>query len=44
MKLSIDKKKEVIQEHLPVPLPCYDFIPISGLCLGAVPPNKFGLN
>ena len=28
-------KKEVIQPHLPVGLPCYDFIPVIGLTLGA---------
>ena len=27
--------KEVIQPHLPVGLPCYDFIPVIGLTLGA---------
>ena len=27
-------KKEVIQPHLPVGLPCYDFIPVIGLTLG----------
>ena len=27
--------KEVIQPHLPVRLPCYDFIPVIGLTLGA---------
>src|ERR1700722_39501 len=26
--------KEVIQPHLPVGLPCYDFIPVIGLTLG----------
>ncbi len=29
--------KEVIQPHLPVGLPCYDFIPVIGLTLGASP-------
>ena len=28
-------RKEVIQPHLPVRLPCYDLAPISGLTLGA---------
>ena len=27
--------KEVIQPHLPVGLPCYDFIPVIGLTFGA---------
>ena len=27
-------KKEVIQPHLPIGLPCYDFIPVIGLTLG----------
>ena len=26
--------KEVIQPHLPIGLPCYDFIPVIGLTLG----------
>ena len=29
--------KEVIQPHLPIGLPCYDFIPVIGLTLGASP-------
>ena len=29
--------KEVIQPHLPVGLPCYDFIPVIGLTLDASP-------
>ena len=29
--------KEVIQPHLPVGLPCYDFIPVIGLTLGTSP-------
>ena len=27
-------RKEVIQLHLPVRLPCYDFVPIAGSALG----------
>ena len=27
-------RKEVIQPHLPVRLPCYDFVPIAGTTLG----------
>jgi hypothetical protein len=29
--------KEVIQPHLPIGLPCYDFIPVIGLTLGDSP-------
>ncbi len=29
--------KEVIQPHLPVGLPCYDFIPVISLALDASP-------
>ncbi len=29
--------KEVIQPHLPIGLPCYDFIPVISLTLGASP-------
>ena len=28
-------RKEVIQPHLPVQLPCYDFVPVTGPALGA---------
>ncbi len=35
-------RKEVIQPHLPVQLPCYDFVPVTsptlGACLLAVSP------
>ena len=27
-------RKEVIQPHLPIRLPCYDFTPVIGLALG----------
>jgi hypothetical protein len=30
-------RKEVIQPHLPVRLPCYDLAPITDLTLGACP-------
>ena len=30
-------RKEVIQPHLPVRLPCYDFIPVIGLTFGDSP-------
>ena len=29
-------RKEVIQPHLPIQLPCYDLAPINGLTLGAL--------
>ena len=32
-------RKEVIQPHLPVRLPCYDFAPVIDLTLGASPPK-----
>ena len=28
-------RKEVIQPHLPIRLPCYDFTPVIGLTFGA---------
>jgi hypothetical protein len=28
-------RKEVIQPHVPVRLPCYDFVPVTSLTLGA---------
>ncbi len=31
-------RKEVIQPHLPVRLPCYDLAPVVRLTLGACPP------
>ena len=30
-------RKEVIQPHLPIQLPCYDLAPINGLTLGVFP-------
>ena len=30
-------KKEVIQPHLPIRLPCYDFTPVIGLTFGGCP-------
>ena len=32
---SILPRKEVIQPHLPVQLPCYDFVPVTDPTLGA---------
>ena len=28
-------RKEVIQPHLPIRLPCYDFTPVIGLTFGS---------
>ena len=33
-------RKEVIQPHLPVRLPCYDFVPIAGSALDGSLPTK----
>ena len=32
-------RKEVIQPHLPVQLPCYDFVPVTGPTLGRCLPE-----
>ena len=32
-------RKEVIQPHLPVRLPCYDFVPIAGPTFGSSLPK-----
>ena len=32
-------RKEVIQPHLPVRLPCYDFVPVTGPALGGCFPK-----
>ena|GEM_PF-2782839 len=41
-------RKEVIQPHLPVRLPCYDFVPVTsptlGRCLLAVSPRTSGVS
>ena len=34
-------RKEVIQPHLPVRLPCYDFTPITDFTLDACLPEGF---
>ena len=36
VEMNLDRLslKEVIQPHLPIGLPCYDFIPVIGLTLG----------
>ena len=38
----ISLRKEVIQPHLPVRLPCYDFTPLTRRTFGTVPP--YGLD
>ena len=32
--VSVLPRKEVIQQHLPVQLPCYDFVPVTDPTLG----------
>ena len=36
-RLQMLLRKEVIQPHLPVRLPCYDFVPITDPTLGSSP-------
>ena len=36
---SLLPRKEVIQPHLPVQLPCYDFVPVTDPTLGACLPE-----
>jgi hypothetical protein len=38
LAVSCFPRKEVIQPHLPVRLPCYDFTPITDPTLDACPP------
>jgi hypothetical protein len=35
-------RKEVIQPHLPVRLPCYDFVPIASPTFDGSPPHGLG--
>ena len=35
-------RKEVIQPHLPVRLPCYDFTPLTSHTFGTSPPCGLG--
>ena len=35
-------RKEVIQPHLPVRLPCYDFTPIANPTFGSSPSKELG--
>ena len=41
-KPEILRRKEVIQPHLPVRLPCYDLVPITSLTLDGSPPKRLG--
>ena len=36
-RTTIVLRKEVIQPHLPIRLPCYDLVPLTGLTFGASP-------
>ena len=36
-------RKEVIQPHLPVQLPCYDFVPVIGPTFGTCSPKRVSL-
>ena len=40
---SLLPRKEVIQPHLPVQLPCYDFVPVISPTLGTCLPDESGL-
>ena len=39
---SVFLRKEVIQPHLPVRLPCYDFVPIANPTFDSSPPCGLG--
>ena len=39
---SLLLRKEVIQPHLPIRLPCYDFIPVTRFTFGASLPCRLG--
>ena len=40
--IGVLPRKEVIQPHLPVRLPCYDFTPLTLHTFGASPPRGLG--
>ena len=42
MGLVVLLRKEVIQPHLPVRLPCYDFVPIADPTFDGYPPYGLG--
>ena len=35
-------RKEVIQPHLPIRLPCYDFTPVTGFTFGGIKRSGYG--
>ena len=37
LPILVIPRKEVIQPHLPIRLPCYDLVPLTGITLGASP-------
>ena len=41
-RTRVHLRKEVIQPHLPVRLPCYDFVPITSPTFDHSPPNGLG--
>ena len=41
-EIEVFLRKEVIQPHLPVRLPCYDFAPVIGLTFDSSPPCGLG--
>ena len=42
VKVPVLLRKEVIQPHLPVRLPCYDFVPIADPTFDSSPPYGLG--
>ena len=44
MKFLVILRKEVIQPHLPVRLPCYDFAPVTNLTLNSSFPKVRALH
>ena len=42
LPLRLLLRKEVIQPHLPIRLPCYDFIPVTSFTFGASLPCGLG--
>ena len=41
-RLPFFLRKEVIQPHLPVPLPCYDFVPVASPAFDGAPSCELG--
>jgi hypothetical protein len=42
VRVTVLLRKEVIQPHLPVRLPCYDFVPIASPTFDHSPPHGLG--